>query len=93
MVLHNHLREHAIPHRVISGHLRRLDGNGPKLWHITPSFTVPASGEIMHVWIALADRHLLDLRARMWFGEDAPHGVFDPADFPNFEYVIANSTA
>lgn len=34
-----------------------------------------ASG-IMHYWIELNDDYLIDLRARMWMGNQAPHGVF-----------------
>jgi len=31
----------------------------------------------LHFWIELPDGCIVDYRARMWLGEDAPHGVFD----------------
>lgn len=34
-------------------------------------------GQIPHYWIELPDKRIIDLRARMWMGENAPHGVFE----------------
>lgn len=31
---------------------------------------------INHYWIQLDDEHVIDLRARMWMGQQAPHGFF-----------------
>lgn len=31
-----------------------------------------------HMWISLPTGHIIDLRARMWLGDTAPHGVFIP---------------
>lgn len=33
-----------------------------------------------HFWIELKSGEVVDYRLRMWFGKDAPHGVFVPAD-------------
>ncbi len=30
----------------------------------------------LHFWIVLGDCTMVDYRLRMWFGEEAPHGVF-----------------
>lgn len=32
---------------------------------------------IVHFWIELPDKKIIDLRARMWMGEKAPHGIFE----------------
>jgi len=39
-----------------------------------------------HYWIELETREILDYRLRMWFGDDAPHGVFKPKK-NDVEYV------
>ncbi len=43
-----------------------------------------------HIWIDLLDGRWLDLRARMWLGDQphVPHGIFKPADFPQVSYEI-----
>jgi len=33
-----------------------------------------------HYWIEFETGEVLDYRMRMWFGKDAPHGVFVPKD-------------
>lgn len=33
---------------------------------------------IPHYWIKLKDGRIVDYRARMWFGNKSPHGIFDP---------------
>jgi hypothetical protein len=35
-----------------------------------------------HFWIELPTGQIVDYRARMWLGQDAPHGIFNPADTP-----------
>jgi len=40
----------------------------------------------IHWWIE-TDGKIIDYRARMWIGEDAPHGVFTPESCPAFAYV------
>ena len=35
-------------------------------------------GSIIHFWIELFDGRYIDYRAKLWQGEKAPHGVFDP---------------
>lgn len=42
--------------------------------------------QIHHWWIELEDGHLLDLRARMWMGDAAPHGAFKPSPADRFRY-------
>lgn len=47
------------------------------------SMSVQGIGTIpLHCWISLPSGQILDLRARMWLGDDArvPHGVFYPAN-------------
>lgn len=39
----------------------------------------------VHYWIELDNGDICDLRCRMWFGEDAPHGIFNKEDTP-FQY-------
>lgn len=40
-----------------------------------------------HFWVRLSDGHVLDIRARMWLGQDAkvPHGIFMPQ--PGAQYL------
>ena len=85
LVLHEYLIEQRVPHTVLRGHLERTDGGGPKTWNLFGILT-PAATTVYHVWISLGENRFLDMRARMWFGHDAPHGVFRPDDFPNFVY-------
>jgi hypothetical protein len=33
-----------------------------------------------HFWIELDSGEVVDYRLRMWFGDEAPHGVFVPED-------------
>lgn len=33
---------------------------------------------VVHYWIQFLDQVILDLRARMWLGNQAPHGLFLP---------------
>lgn len=33
----------------------------------------------LHFWIDLSPTARVDYRARMWLGNSAPHGIFDPA--------------
>lgn len=40
----------------------------------------------LHYWIRVGS-WLIDYRARMWLGSDAPHGVFLPGDYPDFRYI------
>lgn len=45
-------------------------------------------GGIPHFWIELDDMYI-DLRCRMWQGENdgqIPHGIFDPHDYPVVTY-------
>jgi hypothetical protein len=44
---------------------------------------------IPHYWIELrlgAVPYIIDYRARMWLGPDAPHGVFEKASRPDVTY-------
>ena len=42
----------------------------------------------LHFWIELVDRRFVDLRARMWLGNEVsvPHGIFRPQDYPEVVY-------
>lgn len=53
------------------------------LTHVLRNETVP-----LHFWIELADGRLVDYRAHHWLGEgdDIPHGIFDPRDYPHMAY-------
>jgi hypothetical protein len=44
---------------------------------------------IVHFWIGLPDGAVVDYRARMWFGLDAPHGVFTPSVGSRYQYKAA----
>jgi hypothetical protein len=87
-VLDDYLSQHNIDHTVWSGTLVRLDQQGPKTWTLFGTLTIPARDRINHKWIMVSSS-ILDLRARMWFGADAPHGLFTPASYPAFEYQAA----
>jgi len=89
----NHLMSMTISHKVVIGRLEMLsnlpdeiilpavfDGNGNP-------FKVKPEANIFHIWVELPDKQIIDLRARMWFGPTAPHGLFDPKDHPNFRYI------
>lgn len=39
----------------------------------------------VHCWIRLSDGAICDFRARMWLGEDAPHGIFFPDAIIRYE--------
>lgn len=71
-VLSAALRERGEQHTVFGGRIsHRLTGTA-----------------IEHLWIELPSGQCLDFRARMWMGErdDVPHGLFDPANYPQVEY-------
>jgi len=68
----------GIAHEVRIGQLRIVGDDGP--FHRMIAW---------HMWIALPDGHLCDLRARMWLGEsaDVPHGLFKPG--PRHQYTAS----
>jgi hypothetical protein len=45
----------------------------------------PGDGIDLHYWVVLTDGRIVDLRARVWLGDDAPHGVFKPDQ--DYEYI------
>ena len=72
-VLHYVLDYHKVPHRVKQGCVEMADDN-----YFEP-----------HFWIELevdGETYIVDYRARMWLGEEAPHGVFKPSDHPEATY-------
>lgn len=40
----------------------------------------------LHYWITLSDGSIVDYKAQMWLGPDAPNGIFNPNDFPEYKY-------
>jgi len=50
--------------------------------HTTFVGSVSVKGESFnpHFWIRLETGEVVDYRLRMWFGDDAPHGVFVPSE-------------
>lgn len=66
------LERDGIPHTAYCGRLR--DSSNP-------------AKAVIHWWIELDDGHILDFRARMWMGNDAPHGAFIPDPASRYEYV------
>ena len=44
-----------------------------------------SQGRILQCWVELPDGAICDLRARMWLGEDAPHGIFHPHESTHYE--------
>lgn len=44
-----------------------------------------------HLWIELEDGRIIDLRARMWLGENAPHGIFDKPSYPVYTEMSATT--
>lgn len=47
-----------------------------------------AQGIEPHFWIDLPSGERIDYRAKMWLiGENIPHGVFNPQDFPDVIYT------
>jgi hypothetical protein len=70
-ICHTVLTQHGIDHQPFFGTLRR---------HNQQIET--------HFWIDLPSGERIDYRAKMWVkGEDIPHGVFNPQDFPNIIYT------
>lgn len=59
------LSHQGVAHRVCSG---------------TLVSTAPGGTRIGHFWIALDEDWIIDLCARMWLGDAAPHGCFRLAD-------------
>jgi hypothetical protein len=39
-----------------------------------------------HFWFKCGD-FVIDYRARMWYGPEAPHGVFETHEYPSFSYA------
>lgn len=66
-VLHTVLVRHTVAHTVKTGRIvNTRTGN---------SFEP-------HFWIELSTGQIVDYRAKMWLGHDAPHGIFDPTRTP-----------
>ena len=44
--------------------------------------------EIIHYWIELSNKKIIDYRAQMWLGEkkNIPNGIFDPEDYKDVKY-------
>lgn len=72
------------------GHLE-CDGATKILHYLLDSHNIPhyvfygtleVNSKIMnpHFWIGLPDGRYVDFKARMWFGNDAPNGIFYPKD-------------
>ena len=40
----------------------------------------------IHYWVK-CDDWIIDYRAQMWYGPDAPHGVFKVTDYPSYAYM------
>ncbi len=72
-VLHTVLHQEGIEHSCMVGSLTYVDRN---------------EGAPLHFWITLPDGRFIDFRAHMWLGDSAgiPHGIFDPANFPQVVY-------
>lgn len=49
-----------------------------------PAVSREALCGVSHWWIELGFGYVVDFRARMWLGQEAPHGVFVPCE--RFEY-------
>lgn len=43
----------------------------------------------LHCWVELPDGAIIDFRARMWLGEEAPHGIFYPDKESRYESLDA----
>ena len=70
-VLHYVMSEHGIKHFVFQGYVDR----------ISTKDTIP-----LHYWIKLPNNYIVDYKCQMWLGEDAPNGIFNAKDFPDFIY-------
>ncbi|BAB77476.1 hypothetical protein ACN23B_30655 (plasmid) [Anabaena sp. FACHB-709] len=70
-ICHTVLTNHGIEHQPMIGVLIRQNQE------IEP-----------HFWIDLASGERIDYRAKMWLqGENIPHGIFYPQDFPDVIYT------
>ncbi|SUE95904.1 Uncharacterised protein [Ectopseudomonas mendocina] len=80
-VISHLLDENGVDHCICSGLLTDLE----KLY----DSAVPGAEHVAvtHWWVELYDGHYIDFRARMWMGDLAPHGVFQPK-FGRFEYRV-----
>jgi hypothetical protein len=65
-----------------------LDRNGVAHRVMQGSVSVGKKTFDPHFWIELLDGHVIDYRARMWFGNkpSVPHGIFRMKDFPEARY-------
>lgn len=43
----------------------------------------------LHCWVELPDGAIIDFRARMWLGKQAPHGIFHPDKESRYERLGA----
>jgi hypothetical protein len=78
--------------RVIAALLNRASIEYTVFMGVLVDTSLPAtdkSATVLHCWITLSDGAIVDYRARMWFGDDAPNGVFHPSDFSRFKYSKA----
>lgn len=49
------------------------------------------NGGIPHFWIQIENGNYIDLRCRMWQGDNSsiPHGIFNANDYPSVQYEIS----
>lgn len=73
------LQREGVQHEIRIGSVKMLYAGGES--------TIP-----YHMWIRLPEGRYIDLRARMWLGIEAPHGVFDPRDIV-YRFVRYETTA
>lgn len=70
-ICHTVLTNHGIEHQPMIG-----------------AVTMKNQGIEPHFWIDLPSGERIDYRAKMWLlGENIPHGIFYPQDFPNIIYT------
>ncbi len=67
-VLHYELDKNKIPHYVFQGTIREESASGKRI------------ARTIHYWIGLEDGRLVDFKAQMWLGKNAPNGIFYPKD-------------
>ena len=73
------LNKSGVEHKMVVGFLHGASSEG----QATPR-------RILHWWIELGNQ-TIDLRARMWMGHRAPHGLFDPATLTEFRYEAVST--
>jgi len=63
-----------------------LDQNGIRHYRVVGDIIAPDGSTMYHEWVELPGNKIIDYRARMWFGNSAPHGIFKKNNTRDYTY-------